>query len=205
MIVIFYFVGTLGNTSNLLYGPYGIDYDIISNSFYISDRGNYRIMRYRTGSMIGESVADNNNTASSDPARLSFPCGIYFDSFSKYLYIGNSGLHNIVRWTPGESNGVVVLGDTINGSPGNTSILLWDTVDITLDPMGNIYVADRGNHRIQFFAVGQSVGSTIAGISSMKGNASNTLSSPSSIALDSQLNLYVADFGNNRIQLFLRY
>jgi hypothetical protein len=49
---------------------------------------------------------------------------------------------------------------------------------------------------------GQSDGITIAGVS---GSNSTMLNSPFSIALDNQLNLYVADTNNQRIQKFLRY
>ena len=76
---------------------------------------------------------------------------------------------------------------------------------MTIDPMGNLYVADRNNHRIQFFLNGQLNGTTIAGITSTSGNNSTTLSQPRSVKLDSQLNLYVADASNHRIQKFLRY
>jgi hypothetical protein len=71
--------------------------------------------------------------------------------------------------------------------------------------MGNVYVADRGNHRIQLFLTDQLVGTTIAGITGLHGPNSTMLDTPFSVALDSQLNLYVADTNNQRIQKFLRY
>jgi hypothetical protein len=77
--------------------------------------------------------------------------------------------------------------------------------DLTLDPMGNLYVADRDNYRIQFFFAGQSNGITIAGMTEISGNSSTLLNSPKSIALDNQLNLYVSDSNNHRIQMFQRY
>jgi DNA-binding beta-propeller fold protein YncE len=48
-------------------------------------------------------------------------------------------------------------------------------------------------------------GTTIAGVTGQSGISSTKLNQPYSVALDSQLNLYVADTGNNRIQTFLRY
>jgi hypothetical protein len=66
--------------------------------------------------------------------------------------------------------------------------------------MGNLYVADRDNHRIQFFLVGQSNGTTIAGITGISGTNSTLLNVPRSLALDNQLNLYVVDTSNHRIQ-----
>jgi hypothetical protein len=52
---------------------------------------------------------------------------------------------------------------------------------------------------------GQSVGTTIAGITSVVGGNSTLLNMPYSLTLDNQLNLYVADTGNYRVQKFLRY
>jgi len=74
-----------------------------------------------------------------------------------------------------------------------------------LDPMGNMYICDHGNQRIQIFYAGQTNGSTIVGITNVSGNNATTLSAPYSVSLDNQLNLYVADTNNNRIQKFLRY
>jgi hypothetical protein len=48
-------------------------------------------------------------------------------------------------------------------------------------------------------------GTTIAGISSELSDNSTTLYYPVSMILDNQLNLYVTDSFNQRIQQFLRY
>ena len=95
--------------------------------------------------------------------------------------------------------------DISSGFPGNTASEFQDTADVTLDPMDNIYVSDYNNHRIQFFLRDQSIGKTIVGITSISGNNSTLLNLPISLKLDNQLNLYVVDCGNNRIQKFLRY
>lgn len=58
--------------------------------------------------------------------------------------------------------------------------------------MGNLYVADSRNHRIQFFRPGQTNGTTIAGAGSA-GFSSNELNGPYSVAHDSQFSLYVAE------------
>ena len=51
-------------------------------------------------------------------------------------------------------------------------------VDITLDSMGNVYVADTYNDRIQFFLAGQSNGTTIAGITGSAGSTPDLLDGP---------------------------
>jgi len=71
--------------------------------------------------------------------------------------------------------------------------------------MGNIYVVDRDNRRLQFFSIGQSNGMTIAGITGILGANASLLNNPTSVVLDTQLNLYVSDGENHRIQKFMRF
>jgi len=124
---------------------------------------------------------------------------LFFERSSNSLLIANYGTHNIVRWFLNDTQWSIVIGDS-NGIPGNSSSLLRNPTDVMLDPMNNIYVVDRSNHRVQFFPVGQSNATTIAGKSGMPGSSATLLSSPNSITFDNQLNLYVADFQNHRIQ-----
>lgn len=45
----------------------------------------------------------------------------------------------------------------------------------------------------------------MAGTSGVAGNGNNQLNTPWDIVLDWANNLYIADYGNHRIQKFLRY
>jgi hypothetical protein len=68
-----------------------------------------------------------------------------------------------------------------------------------------MYVADYFNYRVQLFLAGESSGSTIAGVTGVLGSNSSLFASPFSVALGSPLNMYVADFYNQRVQKFVRY
>lgn len=160
-------------------------------------------MSYTLSTTVGTLVAGGNGAGNSN-MQLNDPRGLYFDSPTNSLIIANRGTNNVIRWVIGASNWTLVAGN-IDGSIGNDSIGFNNPWDVTLDPMGNIYVADRYNHRIQFFQAGQTNGTTIAGVTGLSGTSSTRLNEPLSIALDSQLNLYVADTQNNRIQKFTRY
>ena len=92
-----------------------------------------------------------------------------------------------------------------NGAAGSTSTMLYNPIGVTLDSLGNIYVADSVNSRIQQFAPGKLNGTTIAGFTLMAGSVPNLFYYPYSVAFDSHFNLYVADAANQRIQKFLRY
>ena len=201
-VIFIVYVGA-GSLLNQLSNPYGLARDPSTEEIYIADFGNHRIMRYSPNNLWGTLIAGGNGNGKND-SQLSLPNAIYFDAFSNSLLIVNTGAHNVVRWTIGANNWTLVAG-SFNGTVGSSSTLLRSPTDVMLDPMGNMYVADRSNHRIQFFPVGESNGTTIAGRTSVTGMNSTLFYSPSSIALDNQLNLYVTDRYNHRIQKFLRY
>jgi hypothetical protein len=58
---------------------------------------------------------------------------------------------------------------------------------------------------VKFIVACQPNCTTIAGVPGISGNDSTLLNMPRGLALDSQLNLYVADTKNNRIQRFPHY
>lgn len=173
-----------------------------TGNIYVSDTDNERVMLYTPGSLNGTVVAGNNGfgTASN---QLTAPAGIHFDSASNSFIIANYLGHNIVRWTIGASNWTLIAGSA-NGIPGNSSTMLYRPLGLTVDPSGNIYVADSLNHRVQMFLAGQSNATTISGTTGVFGNNADLFLEPRAVALDAQLNLYVADTGNDRIQKFSR-
>ena len=174
-----------------------------SGTLYVSDTGNNRIMRYTEGTNTGVLVAGGNGRGN-NTNQLNFPVGIYFESLSNSFIIANTDAHNIVRWRIDDSNWTLVTGN-LNASRGSSPSSLYRPHGLTVDPMGNLYVADTNNQRIQLFSLGQAEGRTIAGITNVFGSNSTLLSGPYSVAFDNQLNLYVADTAGHRVQKFLRY
>jgi hypothetical protein len=69
---------------------------------------------------------------------------------------------------------------------------------IAVDTAGLVYVADRGNNRVQKFP---SAGNLISKWGS-HGSGNGQFSAPSGIAVDTARNVYVSDSGNHRIQKF---
>ena len=167
------------------------------------DNVNNRVMRYSSNTAFG-TVAGGGNGPGISNTQLYYPMGIHFDSISNSLLIANIVANNIVRWTLGTLNWQIVAGNQ-NGTSGNTSIGLQSPIDVTLDPMGNSYVLDSDNQRIQLFLAGERDGRTIAGVTGLVGSNATLLNYPSSIALDNQLHLYVSDSTNHRVQKFMRY
>ena len=196
-------LGYAGNSSNELYWPHGIALHPTSNILYIVDTTNHRIMSYTLGNNSGTLVFGFNGAGNSN-TQLSWPIGLHFDILTNSLVISNHGANKIVRHVLGSSFWTLIAGDT-NGVFGTTPAKFNGPIEAAFDPMGNLYVADRNNHRIQFFYAGQLNATTIAGITGVNDTNATTLHAPWSLRLDSQLNLYVSDTSNHRIQKFLRY
>lgn len=148
--------------------------------------------------VIGGLGVGYNNT------QLCYPVGLFFDVPSNSLIIANHGAVNIIRYVAGDVGWTLLAGSS-TGNSGTAPTRFRSPVNMVLDPMGNLYVADRNNHRIQFFLAGQVNATTIAGVTSTNGSDATLLKWPSSVAVDNQLNLYVADAKNHRIQKYFRY
>lgn len=195
-------LGVANSTNTALYHPYGVVYDSSTNRIYIAEFLNHRISSYVVGASSGTVVAGGNGQGTGTN-QLFKPVALYLDSSTSSLLIVNNGAHTVVRWALGASTWTSSAGTP--GVSGSTSTLLNGPGSVTLDVMGNMYVADTDNHRIQFFEAGQSIGRTIAGVTNVAGSLSNLLNRPYTVRIDRQWNLYVTDTLNHRIQKFFVY
>ena len=162
-----------------------------------------RLVSYVLGAQNNTLLLGDQGTGM-NRSQLYRPVGLSYDSFSNSFLIANFGGHALLRYVLGATNWTLVAGN-INGTGSASPTALNSPTGVTYDPMGNVYVADCGNSRIQFFSDEAIIGTTIAGITGVSGRNATTLLTPYGIRLDSQLNIYVADSGNHRIQKFLRY
>lgn len=188
-----------GSSLNQLYYPRDVSLDQRSNTLYVCDCWNQRITRFTPNSTVGVVVAGDNAIGNQN-YQLNMPFSVHFDSSTESLFILNSEGQNLVRWPLNTSYWTLVSGNTVQTS-GTRPNQFYYPYKLTMDPMSNIYVADTGNNRIQFFTPNNSNGTTIAG-AIISGASANLLDSPYGVALDSRMNLYVADAANCRIQKF---
>ena len=197
--------------SAMLNAPRGLAIDA-SGNLYIADQSNYRIRKVSTNGTIttfaGIGIccySGDNGPATS--AQVNAPAGVAVDSAGN-LYIAD---------TNGERIRKVATNGTITTVAGNgsccfsgdngpaTSAQLNAPNGISVDSLGNLYIADTNNQRIRMVAPNGII-STIAGTGSSGyigdgGTATGTqLSGPDGVAVDASGNLYIADTGNRRMR-----
>ncbi|QDK81931.1 hypothetical protein EXU85_26305 [Spirosoma sp. KCTC 42546] len=94
------------------------------------------------------------------------------------------------------TSGTTVAGENEAGSADNQ---FNGAYGIYLDGTGALYIADKGNHRVQKWAAGATSGTTVAG-GNGRGSADNQLNSPSNVWVDGSGAVYVLDMNNSRVQ-----
>ncbi|MFL5815765.1 MAG: hypothetical protein ACJ763_19510 [Bdellovibrionia bacterium] len=189
-----------GTGDGLLYSPQGMAVDSAKN-IYVLDAGNHRISKYNaSGAFVG-----------------------WIGKISTQPTGGAAGCSSasVGTFTPGWCTG----GDADFGTGDG---MLNGGNAIALDPSGNMYVVD-GNHRVSKYnsagafvgwigkistqptggaagcssaSVGTFTPGWCTGGTSTSGAGDGMLSSPGGVALDSSGNIYVADYGNNRISKY---
>jgi sugar lactone lactonase YvrE len=130
------------------------------------------------------------------------PSGIALDLSLDTLYIADSFNHRVMRYLSNASSGTVVAGG--NG-PGMNNTQLWNPYGLAFDSSSNsLLITNFNSHNVVRWVVGENSWTLVAGSSTgVFGDTSTLLYQPIGVALDSASNMFVADSGNHRIQLFL--
>ena len=178
----------------------------------------------------GDAVADRvlgqpGFTTSDAPApptasSLFWPQGIAIAPDSGRLYVADGRNNRVLSWPSAAAftNGAaadLVLGQTsfasaIPNDGGIGAATLAAPVGVAVDGDGNVYVADKDNHRVLEYdappthdaiadrVFGQSGSFTSATIN-LGGRSAASLAMPFGVAVDADGNLYVVDRDNNRV------
>ena len=133
-----------GDTSEKLNGPYGIFVNT-NCDLYVADVWNHRIQLFRSGQRSATTVAGNG--VPQDLA-LRFPSDVVLDA-NGYLYIADNQNNRIIR--SGHNEWQCVIG--CSGTQGSAPNQLNRAYSLRFDSLGNIYVADEFNNRIQKFSL----------------------------------------------------
>jgi hypothetical protein len=168
--------------------PYSLARNRVNKNICITCAAGDSIVEYPDGSIVARGNGRDNGIH-----QLNNPEGLAYDEVSDSFSIGNSGVHTIFRWRRGAKNGTLLFG--VPGVAGSIFTLFNRTINVAIDPLGNGYVADSYNHRIQLFMNGETEDRTIIGSTGIGRSNATLLKPPSYVKLDEQLNVYVSDHG----------
>ena len=192
----------------------------------ISDFGNRMVFRVRGTALTvlaGNGVAGfSGDTGAAASASLALPMGLAIDNNpgpnQGTLYIADALNHRIRKVDP---SGVImtVAGNGTAGYAGDnavggaiTSVQLDFPTGVAVNSSGDVFIADRDNHRIRKLTVLTATVTTVAGSGSdivgafadglNPGDATSLarLNQPSGVAVDGSNNVYIADTANHRIR-----
>ena len=194
-----------------LANPTGICFDF-KGDMYIADYGN-NVIRMVNRQGIITTIAGNGtrgyggDNGPAESAELANPTGIATD-YEGNIFISDSSNNRIRKVDPSGTISTVAGNGTpgYNGDNGPAiDAELYFPWGLCADFEGNIYCADYGNSRIRKIDKDGTI-TTIAGngthvYSGDQGPASDAgMNSPTGVCMDFRGNIYIADFGDNRIR-----
>ena len=131
----------------------------------------------------------------SERGQLNLPCGVTVD-LNDCIYVTDTNNHRLQKYT---SEGKFIQG--VGGSSGKSSkhLKFNSPAGICFNRTNYLlYVCDQLNHRI----IALTADLIVVRCFGDKGSKMGQLHTPTSVAFDSENNLYVTDYGNNRVQVF---
>ena len=177
--------------------PNGVAVDVWGNVF-VADDSNHRVRRVDTNGIITTVAGNGTNGFSGDGgpatnAMLGTCYGIAVDRIGN-LYLADYGNSRIRKV---DANGVIT---TVVANGAGIS----QPRGVAVDAWGNLFVADTGNYRVHKVDTNGIVtvvaGKNSSGYSGDGGLATNATLNPYSVTVDTNGNLYIADYGNYRIR-----
>jgi hypothetical protein len=198
-------------TAAQLYRPHCIAIDHTGN-VYIADYGNGSIRKINTSGLIATiagisgSLGNSGDNGAATAAKLFNPDGIAVDAVGN-VYVGDISA-NCVRKISNSGIITKVAGTGVGGYNGDggmaTAAQLLEPVGVAVNISGDIYIAD-GNNLIRKVDTSGII-NTIAGHGTSGYNGDGgpatlaQLRGPTGVLVDSYGNIYIADFGNDRIR-----
>jgi sugar lactone lactonase YvrE len=198
-------------TNAVLPQPFGVAVDAAGNCFIAAPFVGCLVLKVDTNGVItrvaGKFIGFSGDGSAATNASLAYPYSLAFDSVGN-LFIADSGNYRIRKVN---TNGIIstVAGNGVPAYSGDggpaTSASIGSPYAVTVDPAGNIYIADFFNDRIRKVGTNGIIttvaGNGIQGFTGDGGTGNHAqLSCPNGLAVDGGGNVYFSDSGNNRIR-----
>ncbi|CAF0908373.1 unnamed protein product [Adineta steineri] len=190
--------GQAGSTLTKLDFPVVVIVDNNSN-FYVADADNYRVLLFPSNSTIGKMII--NGSSGTGLNQFMEIDDMNIDANGN-IYILDGTLSRVTKWTPGSTSGIIVAGGPfIDYYDGHVDIM-GEVGRMFIEPQSLfIWIADSDNNRIVKW-VNSTTALTVCG---SYGTNSDQFNYPAALFVDTAAGntLYVADFNNHRIQMWL--
>jgi uncharacterized protein (TIGR03437 family) len=185
--------------------------DAVGNVYFSADNAVFKVdqsgvLTRLAGSSTLPGYSGDGGLATS--ARFNGPSGVAVDG-SGNLYIADQG-NQVIRKAAATGIIATVAGNGTQGYSGDggpaISAELLCPAGVAVDRSGNLYIADTCNRAIRKVAAATGIIATVAGngtpgYSGDGGPAIDALLEyPTGVAVDGSGNLYIADYGNNKIR-----
>ena len=195
--------GSRGNGEGQLNSPWGVAVDRVRGYIYVVDSANFRIQKFdETGEFIMQWGSFGNNDG-----QFYFARGIAVDQTDGSVYVVDMGNHRIQKFDTSTNvlpqllakwGGGIGAGHASSAQaqePGQ----FRSPWGIAVDEVGDVFVTDTGNQRIQKFDRDGNFITQWGGF----GNAEGQFNFPYGLSLDSRGSVFVVDSGNMRVQQFM--
>ncbi len=149
-----------------------------------------------------ETTLGMTGVAGTDNAHFDNPAGIAVDSVNGHVLVADTGNSRVQVLDSTTLAVVATLG--VTGVPGNDDAHFDQPNGLGLDSVaGHLFVADQANQRVQIFDAKSLDYVATLGVSGVGGTDNGHFNQPSSARIDPTAHrLYVADQGNDRVQVF---
>lgn len=213
---------TPGLSSSAFDSPQGVFVDG-AGRLWVSDANNARILRFDGAAALGDFPAASavlgqpdfiTNSAATSISKLRLPRGLVVDAAGN-LFVADVTASRVLMYADAATLGngadaALVLGqnDFTTFSAAISANRMNSPNALALDAAGNLYVADRGNHRVLRYdgAAGLTNGANADGVfgqadfvTKVTSTSATGMNGPIDLRVDSDGVLWVAEFTNTRV------
>ncbi len=188
-----------------------------ANNLYVADTGNQRIREISATTGLITTIAGtgtqgySGDAGPATSATIDSPTGFAIDAANN-LYLADTHNHRIRRIDAATGIITTIAGTGAPGFSGDTAAATTATLalphGLTIDPNGNLYLADTENHRIRRIDATTGLITTVAGDGTQAFSGDGgpaiaaSLNTPRAAAVSPSTLLTLADTGNQRIRQF---